>query len=210
MKKILVILLVASLCFTLVACGGESVDVDVDETSNVSDNSEEVLNEEVVIEETEEANAETEISTETIAITIDNWQDYFEIRILVDPRTNDFNEIDSMFLSAYLVLKDDYAVKYVSTDGALEVKKGGQNTTAVEYNMETEELTLVHSDDVSDRERTETVSLDGYEENGLYLMIGNGTNPDTLEQNGNILTATSQFYKFIEITRIEGNLCLTK
>lgn len=201
MKKLIALFLAIIMCLSMVACGGEAPEV--------SENAGEAETE-AEESEAEDTNTEAEVASETIALTNDNWQDFFEIRVFAEPRTNDFDEIDRMFLSVYLVLKDEYSDNYVSSDGALEVKIAGQNTTAVEYNMETEKLTLTHSDDASDNERTNTVSLDGFDEIGLYLGAGNGTNPDSLEQNGNVLTATSQFYNTIEITRIEGNLCLTK
>ena len=140
---------------------------------------------------------------------MDNWQQYLEIRVCAEPKTNDFGEINSLWLAAVLVLKTDYADRYIRMDGAAEVKKSGQNATTVTYDPETEELTLVSADTLSSKEWTNTVSLGDYGENGLDLGASNGTNPGSLEQNGTLITAVSQFYKFIEITRMEGTLCLT-
>ena len=205
MKKIIALLLLVFICLSLVACGNKA---EPPNTSNDFTQSEELDNEST--SDLNTGNKENLNSIETIAISINNWQDYFEIRICAKPRTNDFNEVDSLWISAYLVLKDEFADRYVSSAGAVEVKKSGQNATAVEYNLETKELTLVPSDNISTREWTTTVSLARYQEIGLDLDIGMGTNPDTLKQSNNVITAVSQFYKFIEITRIEGTLCLTK
>ena len=209
MKKVLSLLLVLVICLSLGACGGGDTP-NTNETPNASNNNNETQTEEFDSEKTETANTESQNATETITLTLDNWQNYFEIRVYAEPKTNDFDEVDKLRITAFLVLKDDYVDRYVSADGTVEVKKSGQNATAVEYNLETKELTLVPSDDISTKEWTDTVSLDDYEEIGLDLGVSIGTNSGTLEQTNNIITAVSQFYRFIEITRIEGTLCLSK
>ena len=99
MKKWIALLLAAVLCLSLSACG--------EKTSP----EEEMLMTPATIEPL--AKIETKPVNETIEITMDNWQDYFEEYDEDVWELNAFQELDKLTNCAYLVLKDEYASRLV-------------------------------------------------------------------------------------------------
>lgn len=128
------------MCFSLAACGDnsevekykkyetliaymeaedyESALAEVVEMSNGSvyiDNTSDI---EDVAEEEEFEEEEPEV--EAIEITLDNWQDYFEIVERDDVRKNAFDEITDVNKGWYIVLKDGFEMVEYDTSIAIE------------------------------------------------------------------------------------------
>ena len=99
MKKWIALLLAAVLCLSLSACG--------EKTSP----EEEMLMTPATIDPP--AKIETKPVNETIEITMDNWQDYFEEYDEDVWELDAFQELDKLTNCAYLVLKDEYASRLV-------------------------------------------------------------------------------------------------
>lgn len=115
MKKIISMLLVVVMCFALCSCGSK-------ETS--SDVKEKISNE-----------GEEEKKTTSVEITLDNWQEYFEIRFCETFWYNNFGEVTQTIVGQAFYLKEEFLSKLVSTESV------GFKTIATcehrEYDMET-------------------------------------------------------------------------
>lgn len=100
MKKTLAIIMAALMCLSLCACAGGE---------NNSDNTSEVQNEDTTTETTNTNDTEpgeTKPVYETVEITLDNWQDYFEFREIKKIKINGFEEFNGADILYYLVTKD--------------------------------------------------------------------------------------------------------
>lgn len=156
---------------------------------------------------------------ESVEINADNWQDYFEVKPYAEARKDDFGEVSDVSIGAALVLKDEYASSYMAADGAVEATLGEQYRCPITYNVATGELTLGEAyteDELAamnafpiTEDYTTTEKLSYYNENGVELN-GYGCYPDTLEVNGDVITADNVYYGSIVITRIQGTLYLEK
>ena len=115
MKKIVALSLVVIIIFSFVACGGK-------EKSNNSaaiTNDSQAINTKETFKITEPK--ATEPSNE-IVITLDNWQDYIELKYMPSWDYNAFDEIEGFScLYPVLALKEEYAHKTVSSDTELAV-----------------------------------------------------------------------------------------
>ena len=134
MKKILALLLLAVMCFPLLACGEndnaalvkelESRIAQLEATlaereaeiARLLAEGESVKPENPVPEDTKPENTvpedtkpeNTEPQYETVEITPDNWQEYFEIIGYMEYRDNAFGEAESCFFRSELRLKEEY------------------------------------------------------------------------------------------------------
>lgn len=161
-----------------------------------------------------------ENTIECVELTLENWQQYFEIKHYAEPQTNDFDEIFGLMISSTLVLKDEYANAYAGSDGAVEASFGDKYYCPIEYNSATKELTLgtPYTKEESEQKgyypSTETVTntnnLTYYREYGFGIGGGVGCWRDTVKVEGDIVTADTAYYDIIEITRIQGNLYFKK
>ena len=157
---------------------------------------------------------------EVVEITADNWKDYLEIETYADPTTNDFKEITGISISCALVLKDEYVDKFAGSDGAVETSYSGYNYFPIQYNTATKELTLGTPYTEQENEQkgyypstetnANTEELSYYSEYGFRLRVGGGDVPDTLNVDGDVVTADVGYYETIEIARIQGTLYFKK
>lgn len=220
MKKLFALLLAAVMCFSLAACGGTA------ETNDNDTQKQEVQS----TEQTDTQQSEAEPVEQIIEITMDNWQEYFEINyyLSVNYRTNDFDEVTdtSLYLYPILELKKQY-YNYV-LDGAVEFDMDF-HPSDITYNLEDFSFELI--DCVSHPEATvdekdfvrgctqdlgegRTLAqeriVDGKVDNG-YIQI-NGDDlctyvfPIAIEQNEDGTGYIEKCPTNIQITRIEGTL----
>ena len=118
MKKAISLLLALVMCLSLAACGNAEKPKQ-NETENdstgVSPNQTEYT-----------APTETEPKVQVVEITMDNWQDYFEIKQCVegDVNTNAFDEFESVAYYIYTVftLKEEYAEKIDTDESQLAIE----------------------------------------------------------------------------------------
>ena len=105
MKKLIALFLTAILCLSLAACSNSNVEANTDNFQE--------QNTETETAPAESEQAETEPQEQAIEITLDNWQEYFEIKQYLSVRylTNDFDEaITTMLaLNTILELKEEYS-----------------------------------------------------------------------------------------------------
>lgn len=161
-----------------------------------------------------------ENTIECVELTLENWQQYFEIKPYAEPQTDAFDELSDLMICTTLVLKDEYVNTFAASDGAIEVSFGGEYRCPIEYNSATKELTLgtPYTKEESEQKgyylSTEAVTytdeLTYYREYGFRIGGGVGCPPDTFKVEGDIVTADITYYDTIEITRIQGNLYFKK
>lgn len=149
MKKIIVLLLVVVMCFSLVACGGNSEEMTKYEKYDTLINYLEAEDYESALEEMiklsqqssdnkeDNGNANNDndvdstqtVTTETIELTVDNWKDFFELQVKPEYRLNAFGEVETVVLSQYLVFKEEYAGRVTCNDVAIEMDRMIQEVT---------------------------------------------------------------------------------
>ena len=114
MKKILALLLVAVMCLLLVACGNRTM-------PNIGDNSDEQLNQAQPEggnnENADAVTQDTELQYETVELTLENWDQYFEIADKLEIARDEFGEIWRIQIGYYFQLKPEYSEKYLDLDG---------------------------------------------------------------------------------------------
>jgi hypothetical protein len=87
MKKLCSLILVVVMIWSLVACSGKTVP----ESGNVSQNNPQQEKLSTIPETTE---AKEEVLPKEIEMTLDNWQDYLELKYMVGWNYNAFDEIE--------------------------------------------------------------------------------------------------------------------
>lgn len=142
MKKMLALLLAAVMCLSLAACGGGQSSTDnnsaQEQQTGTSTNDHEVT--EADVSEPEN----TEPQYETVALTLENWDEYFEITNDLIFAKNEFDEIWRIDCNFYLELKPEYIEKCLGADDfAIKIAwtSTSQADAAINYEDETYELT---------------------------------------------------------------------
>lgn len=147
MKKLIALLLATIMCFSLVACGRNDNAALVEEYENriaqleaeLAERDTEIdglvaeINRILAENEASEPNnteqettepENTEPQYETVEITLDNWQEYFEIVGYMTYRDNAFGEAESCFFRSELRLKEEYwsrlSANMMDDKGAIE------------------------------------------------------------------------------------------
>ena len=167
MKKWIALLLVAVLCLSLAACGGKA------ETSGKeTQGQQESQNTEQTDNEPSEAES-SEPEVKTIEITMDNWQDYFEIKdyLSVCRVKDDFGEQKNLDLQlmCLFVLKDGIEYDEYGTSIAIEYDADYSHRDAVcnldDFTIEIlDDCQHTYNDDGTDviRGRTDSLSKGFY------------------------------------------------
>ena len=60
--------------------------------------------------------------TEPVEITLDNWQEYFEVQELVDWQTDEFGDVSSLWIRYILCVKAEYADRIVLEESDVAVE----------------------------------------------------------------------------------------
>ena len=110
-KKILSVFLATTIVMSLIGCGTKK------ETSKAT-NVEEVV-ENVAEQKVEEVAEETVVEPVAVEITMDNWQDYFQIEQATAQYKNDKDEYEYVFFGFQITMKPEFTTK---TDSNNEVK----------------------------------------------------------------------------------------
>lgn len=130
MKKAILILLVLGLCLCLCACGNEDKKPETQSTMNQTSTDEKQDNNNTENTTTGNETDQTEPQQTTVEITINNWEQYFEIVPYIKSRTNSFDEISTITISSSVKLKEEYKL----ADGA-----GSNVNFEIEQQWETRE-----------------------------------------------------------------------
>ena len=177
MKKIIALIVVVAMCLSLVACGG-GTDTSQETENNTTDN----------------------IDYEPIEITLDNWQDYFEVVEVPVWEENAFREIDSFNLRYEFRLKEEYypRLNAEASNIVMEISYSyGAKPCKVDFENFTYEL--------GERLRTATatnITDEFYDDNGKFYANPFGiTSYDPVTQE-------VRYYDDVEMLRIQGTLYL--
>ncbi len=176
MKKLFALVLTTVMAVAMVACGGSGNDP-------------------------QPTNTPEPTPSQTVQLTMDNWQDYFEIVEKEEPQKNRFDEVENIFFTNYLVLKNGYEI--------FEPSVGNEYTDIdIEYSYDTEKrwYTLDENGVATwgevepyENGRTEIVSL----------TSGGNLLPFCIEHSHSYSTGRYICVKTnITVTRIQGTLYL--
>lgn len=109
-KKILSLLLVTSMVVSLIGCGAKEEPVSETNTGDVV---------EEVVAEVEDVVEEIVAEPVAVEITMDNWQDYFQIEQATAQYKNDKDEYEYVFFGFQITMKPGFTTK---VDSSNEVK----------------------------------------------------------------------------------------
>ena len=224
MKKLIALLLAAVMCLSLVACENDNTAL-VEEYENriaeleaeLAERDAEIArllaeSENAELENTLQENTEPENSEpqyETVEITLDNWQEYFELKMSVYERKNAFGELENLFPQMRLVLKENLAGITADMDIVFEYTCTDGYRCKFTYNTDTGELTEGEKTDayVTDPWGTIREMDERYIEDGASIF-GNGHYDVTVDSN--IASFTADMYSTVEILRIQGTITVIK
>ena len=212
MKKIIALLLVAILCFSLASCGNKDK-----EKYEKYDELIQLLEEEKYQEAIAEINKLAESNekndgkeTETINITIDNWQEYFETKFTVREEYNDFDEIETIWVYNSLCVKAEWKNIITELDVAFDYScKDGYSSVVITYNMDTKELSFVETETTRacNDSTNKTVRIKTTADKSLYFTSNSGK----AKVEDNIVTITTEtVYHTIEVNRVQGSIVIEK
>lgn len=235
MKRIVVFLLVLIMCLSLCACGSKVAENpyakyeelfvyletnDYDSANayiqnffgkNVSQPATEPIEEmPVETEHVETEPDENKLQYRTIEITLENWQDYFELKTITVTHKNGFNEIDYFFPQLKFLVREEWADAMSDMHVVFEYRCTDSYACWFSYNMDTEELIEGEKTDhyVSDPwGAIRTLEKDDIEY-GTWLY-GNSKR-ETVTLDGNIAKIVADMYSTVEILRIEGTITVAE
>ena len=244
MKKLLALLLVAVMCLSLVACGNNNAAI-IEEYEIVMEDYENRIAElEAMLAECDETinrllaekeNTETEITEpentetqyETVEITLDNWQDYFELRVFRLIQLNGFGEFDRMVTRYFLATKDGIVPDCGKSDVTMEYVCTYERKP---YIVDIENMTFTYGE-VTDS-YTSNAKIQTLWDMGVYVPTGNilespmgqvtfiyesGLGGDVemygdriWEDSSSKTEDTTNVIVSIDISRATGSLCFTR
>ena len=151
--------------------------------------------------------------TETIEITLENWQDYFELKLAATVYKNDFDEIDTCFANHYVYLKREYRDRLVEADVAFAWTSDGYGQSVFTHNLETGAISYSEFEYQNPFLGIHTEGTFSYQYNANvqkhYAKIptdGMGTISNSTVVNENVVTWKGNMWEQIVITRVQGSI----
>lgn len=159
---------------------------------------------------------------ETVEITLDNWQTYFEYRHDIEWSYNDFDEPIGATYITYLCVKDEYADR-INLEQSNVIWEYNESHRAVTYEMDLDTKTLTITgapvgsiqNDIIDIDRITTGTaelLKSYSEDCPEELhaCSYGTGWDFFPESNQIDEENNNVRYIVEyeITRIQGTICL--
>ena len=220
MKKWIALLLAAVLCLSLTACGnGKTEDNSGTSQGQTTDNS---------LQDTDEP-SNAELTEQTVEITLDNWQEYFEFRPVVYESKDSYNEITGMQVIYKFLPKEAIAENIVDVGEdderiVFDVQYIAPYACIYRYDLNTQELTVgeftegsspYSADDLLpsyDCSGTYDSWRDGgyFPEDGYRVIMEPLNERDTGTIKDNIIEAYGYAFSSVEITRIKGTITILK
>lgn len=220
MKKWIALLLAAVLCLSLAACGnGKTEDNSGTSQGQTTNNSP---------QDTDEP-SNAELTEQTVEITLDNWQEYFEFRPVVYESKDSYNEITGMQVIYKFLPKEAIAENIVDVGEdderiVFDVQYIDPYACIYRYDLNTQELTVgeftegsspYSADDLLpsyDCSGTYDSSRDaGYFPEDGYRVIDFPLNRyDDCVVKDNIIESYGYAISSVEITRIKGTITILK
>ncbi len=212
MKRILALLLVAVLCLSLAACG----DPDGNDNGSTGQPQESTAKQEISAPD-----SETTVGEETVEITLDNWQEYFEIRPsthgpLYDDFGEKFKKLDYVCWAFFL--KEAYIGKVTKAENlAVEYSFADGYCSWFQYHFDTEELVQgepAETEDIrsfreiKDSARTLKPTLSSLED-GSFMVFIHVWGTEAINHNTYSFVGEAAYHT-MEVTRIQGTLTITK
>lgn len=222
MKKLIALLLVAVICLSFVACNQNTDNEECTDCAKYKDLLELLESEkykEAIMEIYKLAengsNDSNNAETETVEITLDNWQEYFEIKHIVTPEKeerNAFGELTKFYPTYGLVLKEKWQDKIVDSDVQVEYSCTDGYRVWFDYNTETQELIKGERYGTAQAEEIvkKTLTWKYTPSKRVYAQFISSCLPDTFVIDGNIAKIVGLDYTSTEIHRIQGTLTLSK
>ena len=153
MKKIMSLILALVMVFSLCACGGDTTE----ETSGTTD--------QTTNETTEQSNNKADDTKvddipKEVTITVDNWQDYFEIVEVPVWEINDFDEISGCYgIITSICLKEEFIERGVSEKTNLAFEYNAtRHVVSFEADIESKEVSLGEPYESQSEDVTKTTS----------------------------------------------------
>ena len=175
MNKAILILLVLGLCLCLCACGKYAKYDDLIGYIEAGDE-ENAINEVLVLLEQNKPET-TEPATITVELTMDNWQEYFEIRVCESKHYNAFGELEETRRGDAICLKERY-LSSLTTGGAEVAFKVTATIEHWEYDEENnifvENGTVCESLNYEEERVLSTMDLRSQSNTDTYVSDGNG------------------------------------
>ena len=197
MKKILALLLVAAMCVSLVACSGGDKQTN-DNHENIGKNT----------EQNEEIQNDIEPEYEIVEISLDNWQNYFELCRYDEYVENGFGEFENAYPYFYLASKEGIVLDIEKCDITIEYTK------TLDYRpvtVDVENKTVTYGEPI---ESTAKVSEPEIKSMGLLYFgspdndirrygveLGNGLIDETQMDRGIYISS-------VDVLRISGSICI--
>ena len=220
MKKWIALLLAAVLCLSLAACGNGK-------TEDNSGTSQEQTTNNSPQDTDEPSNAE--LTEQTVEITLDNWQEYFEFRPVVYESKDSYNEITGMQVIYKFLPKEAIAENIVDVGEdderiVFDVQYIDPYECIYRYDLNTQKLTIGEFTEGSSS-YSEGDLLPSYDWSGTYdswydagyfpkdgyRVIMEPLNVrDTGTIKDNIIEAYGYAFSTVEITRIKGTITILK
>ena len=213
MKKAISLLLALVMCLSLVACGGGN---ETPETTEAPITTTPTTIKSEISEPETTAPIETEPQYETVEISLENWHEYFEIRIVAFELFNAFNECTDINADIRLCLKEEYKTSVVDMDVAVEASCTDGYKCWFTYNKQTAEIIEGEKVDYSGAfakpvvvDNTNTFALKKANiEQGASLFPWQIFSK--VEWEGDIATFEGEMYSNIEIVRIQGTITIAE
>ena len=220
MKKILALLLAAVLCLSLVACGKSTTEENSGTTQGqtTADSP----------QDTDTSN-NTELTEQTVEITLDNWQDYFEFRPDVHVLKNSYNEIRGMQVIFKFLPKEAIAENIVDVGEdddriVFDVQYFDPYACIYSYDLNTQKLTIgEYTEDSSTYSADDLLpsedwsgTYDSIYDGGYFPTDGYRLNMYPLNKyddctvTDTIIESYGYAYSSVEITRIKGTITILK
>ena len=220
MKKWIALLLAAVLCLSLAACGnGKTEDNSGTSQGQTTDNS---------LQDTDEP-SNAELTEQTVEITLDNWQEYFEFRPVVYESKDSYNEITGMQVIYKFLPKEAIAENIVDVGEdderiVFDVQYIVPYACVYSYDLNTQKLTIgEYTEDSSTYSADDLLPSEdwsgtydsrydaGYFPTDGYRVIMEPLNVrDTGTIKDNIIEAYGYAFSSVEITRIKGTITILK
>ena len=220
MKKWISLLLVAVLCLSLAACGD----------SKTEENSGTVQGQTTADSPQDtDASSSAELTEQTVEITLDNWQDYFEFRPVVEVKKDSYNAITGMQVLYKFFQKEAIAENIVDVGEdderiVFDVQYIDPYACVYRYDLNTQKLTIgEYTEDSSSYSEGDLLPSEDYSgtydswydagyfpTDGYRVIMEPLTVRDTGTIKDNIIEAYGYAFSSVEITRIKGTITILK
>lgn len=225
MKKAFYILLALVLCLSLCACGTNKYEK-YDTLIYFLENGDYAGAYAEITKISTENNATTAPKeTSEIEITLDNWQEYFEITLHADTQKNSFDEIVDFYPNYRFSLKEAYVERIADVDLAVEYHATDGYFTEYTYDIATGTITTGEPDKNDPaKDKTDTFSISTSD--GYYFIAGTPSSdvkptiqtwqainitswyPDSLSVSDTSITIKASLFSKIDLLRIQGTITL--